>query len=121
MNSDSKTPSFTKDSILHLSKLALLKLSTKEMDKFAKDLESIMNHFKELDSLDVSKVPLMIGGNDIKNSLRDDSRDIDETHDSINDAGRVVEAFPEIEKGYLKVPKILWNSKILRSKNFTKA
>lgn len=91
----------TKKSLEHLADLARLELSEKEEENFLKDLESILGHFKELESLDTSNVQPMTGGTSLKNVLRDD-----EAHQSSLPAAPVVDAFPEKDKGYLKVPAV---------------
>ncbi len=91
----------TKKSLEHLADLARLELSGKEEDKFLKDLESILGHFKELESLDTSNVQPLTGGTSLKNVLRDDEA----SHSSLS-AAPVVDAFPEKEKDYLKTPAV---------------
>ena len=96
-----------KDLIKHLADLSRLKLTTKEETKFTKDLQKVLNHFKELKEVETEQIKPMTGGHDLKNVFRDDKIDFSEKAKATNEAGRVIEAFPNEEKGYIKVPKIL--------------
>jgi len=85
----------------HLAELARLKLSVKEEEKFLKDLERILDYFKELQELDTGEVIPISGGADLKNVTREDR--IDEN--TLTDESLLKE-FPETEGGYLKVPPV---------------
>lgn len=84
----------------HLAKLARLELQKSEEEKLLADLSKILDHFKELQELDTSNVPPMTGGTDLKNVFRDD-----EERESTN-RGEGVDAFPEKENGFLKIPPV---------------
>ena len=84
-----------------MADLARLELSEKEEEKLLKDLESILGHFKELESLNTSNVAPMTGGTNLKNVFREDG----ERKSSLA-ATPVVDAFPDKEKDYLKVPAV---------------
>ncbi|TSC82808.1 MAG: aspartyl-tRNA(Asn)/glutamyl-tRNA (Gln) amidotransferase subunit C [Parcubacteria group bacterium Gr01-1014_19] len=90
-----------KKSLKHLADLAHLELTEKEEEKFLKELESILGHFKELESLDTSNVTPMTGGTSAKNVLRGDL-----DRQSSLAAAPVVEAFPDKAGGHLKVPSV---------------
>lgn len=83
------------------ARLARVKLTSKESKKISEDLESILDHFKELQELDTKDVLPMTGGTSFKNVFRDDES---ESEDYRVSSG--VEEFPEVSDGYLKVPKI---------------
>ncbi|MDO8466553.1 MAG: Asp-tRNA(Asn)/Glu-tRNA(Gln) amidotransferase subunit GatC [bacterium] len=91
----------TKHSLEHLADLSRLELSEKEEEKFLKDLESILGHFKELEALDTSNILPMTGGTSLTNVFREDG----ERKSSLA-AAPVVDAFPDKERGYLKVPAV---------------
>lgn len=99
-----------KETLKRLAKLARIELDPKEEEKLLKDLGKILNHFKELQELDTSEVAPMAGGTSLKNVFREDSAKPDEessrgiSGDSNKGAG--VEAFPEHESGYLKIPPV---------------
>ncbi len=89
-----------KKALEHLAELSRIKLDEKEEEKLIKDLEKILYHFEELNSLDTFGVEPMNGGTELKNSLRED-----EERTSTNQ-GAGVEAFPETKDGFLKVPPV---------------
>lgn len=90
-----------KKSLEHLADLARLELSERESEKFLGDLEKILDHFKELQGLDTQNVQPMTGGTELKNVFREDG----ETRSSLK-PDLIVEAFPEKEKHWLKVPPV---------------
>ncbi|GAI07497.1 unnamed protein product, partial [marine sediment metagenome] len=55
----SKKEDFSKETLEHVSKLALLDLSEEEKEKLAKQLGDILNYFKKLNDLDTSNVEPM--------------------------------------------------------------
>ena len=96
-----------KELLKHLAGLSKLKLTIKETNKFLKDLSKILEHFRELEKLDTKSIAPMIGGTSLKNVFREDTVDLDRRAQTVNDTGRIIDAFPESEKGYLKVPRVL--------------
>ncbi len=84
----------------HLAKLARIALDPKEEEKLLGDLGHILDHVKELQSLDTSNVAPMTGGTDLKNVFREDG----ERENTNRGAG--VDAFPGKKDGYLKVPPV---------------
>lgn len=91
----------TKKSLKHLADLSRLELTEKEEEKFIKDLESILGHFKELEELDTTNVAPLTGGTSLKNVLREDG----ETKSSLK-ADPVVDAFPDKKERWLKTPAV---------------
>lgn len=91
----------------HLAALARLELTAKEGKQFLKDLKAILDYFGELRRVDVKKIKPMSGGAGLINVFREDEVDIEKKSGTVSDAGRIIDAFPETEKGYLKVPKVL--------------
>ena len=96
-----------KKSLKHIAKLAYLQLTSKEEVSFLKDLQKILKHFEELKGVDTEGVEPMTGGHSLKNVFHEDKVDLEKKVQSVDDTGRIIEAFPETEKGYLKVPKVL--------------
>jgi len=90
----------SKEELRHLAELARIKLDPGEEDKLIKDLGNILDHFKELQELDTSNAAPMTGGTDLRNIFRDD------TERENTNRGAGVEAFPESENGFLKVPPV---------------
>ncbi|MBI5754892.1 Asp-tRNA(Asn)/Glu-tRNA(Gln) amidotransferase subunit GatC [Candidatus Peregrinibacteria bacterium] len=89
----------TKKDLEHLAVLARIELKGGEEEKLQKDLGSILDHFKELEAIDTSKVIPMTGGTFLKNALREDF--VNE-----NFMGKGPDAFPDQKDGYLKVPPV---------------
>ena len=90
----------TKHELEHLAKLARIELDPKEEEKLLKDLGAILEHFNELQALDTKGVQPMAGGTDLKNIFRED------TERENTNRGAGVDAFPEKQDGYLKVPPV---------------
>ncbi len=102
------SPSISKKELEHLAQLARIELDPKEEEKLLHDLGAILDHFKELQTLDTADVPPMTGGTDLVNVLREDGvDDLKENggHENTN-RGAGVDAFPESKDGYLKVPPV---------------
>lgn len=89
-----------KEELKHLAKLSRIELSEKEEKKILKDLEEILDYFKEIQSIDTSKIAPMTGGTELKNVFRDD----DERKKTNSRCG--TESFPEEKNGLLKVPSV---------------
>ena len=84
----------------HLAKLSRIELEQKEEEKLLKDLEKILNYFEELKTLDTKEVKPMTGGTLLKNIFREDEKGIN------TNEGAGKEAFPEAQKGFLKIPPV---------------
>ncbi len=88
----------TKETIKHLAKLARLELTPNEEESLLKDLSNILGHFEELQTLDTKNIPPQTGTR-LKNVFRED--EAKETN-----KGGGVDAFPESENGFLKIPPV---------------
>lgn len=90
------------EQIEHLINLAKLDLSEREKEKLKADLSEILDYVEKLKEVDVSNVEPMTGGTFLNNRYVEDKpcEDLRETRE-------LHDAFPEKEKGYLKVPKII--------------
>lgn len=93
-----------KKELEHLAALARLELDPKEEEKLLTDLGAILEHFKELQALDTTNVEPMAGGTDLKNVFREDS--IENGGPENTNRGAGVDAFPESEDGFLKIPPV---------------
>lgn len=94
------TSPINKKTLEHLAKLVRIKLEPKEETELLKDLQKILDYFEELKTLDTKEVKPMTGGTLLKNILREDEGKINTNED----AGK--EAFPETQKGFLKIPPV---------------
>jgi len=86
--------------IKKFARLARIKLTPTESKKIDKDLEGILDHFKELEQVDTKKVKPMTGGTSLTNVFREDAESEDHR------VGGGTDQFPESRDGYLKAPKI---------------
>lgn len=91
----------TKHSLAHLADLARLELHAHEEEKLLHDLEKILAHFDELKEVNTDNVAPLAGGTMLTNILRDDEVRTDRLGPD-----EAVDAFPEMEEGYLKVPPV---------------
>lgn len=96
-----------KTTLLHLANLSRLTLTPKEYEQYQKDLKKILDYFNDLKKADTDGVDPMNGGTHLVNVFREDVVDLEKKAHSISEVGRIIEAFPESEKGSLKVPKVL--------------
>ncbi|MEK7115212.1 MAG: Asp-tRNA(Asn)/Glu-tRNA(Gln) amidotransferase subunit GatC [Patescibacteria group bacterium] len=90
----------------HLAELARIELTADESKKLLKDLKKILKHFEELKELDTTKTAPMTGGTLLRNIFREDEVDFGQKSEMTNIEGRIIDSFPEVEKGFLKVPKV---------------
>jgi len=97
-----KKEKISKETIDHLSKLALLDLSEEEKEKLSKQLGDIINYFKKLDELDTSNVkPTTHPIDGLKNVFRED-----EPWESLSTEEALKNAKHK-KDGYFKAPRIL--------------
>jgi len=92
--------SLSKQDLERLAKLARIELDPKEEEKLLADIQNILEHVNELQTLPTDDVPPMAGGTDLKNIFRGDTE-----HENTN-RGAGVKAFPEEKSGFLKVPPV---------------
>lgn len=98
----SKKEDFSKETLEHVSKLALLDLSEEEKEKLAKQLGDILNYFKKLNDLDTSNVePMTHPIEGLKNVFREDI-----PGESLSNEEALKNA-KHIKDGYFKAPRIL--------------
>jgi len=89
----------TKD-VEHVAKLARLALSEEEKEKFAPQLNSILEYINELNEVDTTGVEPMAHSIKISNVMREDEVKQDFTRDEM------LKNAPEEESGFFRVPKI---------------
>jgi aspartyl-tRNA(Asn)/glutamyl-tRNA(Gln) amidotransferase subunit C len=93
----------SKEEVKHIAKLARLGLTEKEIEKFQRDLSSILDYVEKLKEIDVSKVKPTSHSVEMENVTRADKTE------GINPEERkkIIEQMPETKNGYLKVKQIL--------------
>lgn len=99
-------PVIDKQSLNHLAQLARITLTAGESKKLLKDLEKILAHFEELRAVETAGVEPMTGGTALRSVFRDDVVDFSQRSATVSHEGRIISAFPETERGYLKVPRV---------------
>ncbi len=93
---------FSKKTIDHISKLALIDLSEEEKEKLSKELGDILNYFNKLDELDTNNVkPTTHPIDGLKNVFRED-----EPWESLSNEEALRNAKHK-KDGYFKAPRIL--------------
>ncbi|MFX0106093.1 MAG: Asp-tRNA(Asn)/Glu-tRNA(Gln) amidotransferase subunit GatC [Candidatus Hodarchaeota archaeon] len=97
-----KNREISKETIEHISKLALIDLSEEEKDKLSKELGDILNYFKKLEDLETSNVkPMTHPIEGLKNVFRED-----EPWESLSNEEALKNAKHK-KDGYFKAPRIL--------------
>ena len=87
----------------HITKLARIKLSEDEKEKYEKELSGILDFVEQLNEVDTSQVEPMTGGTDFKNVYRPDEQ---VSQDLENKQTEMIEAAPEQKDGYIKVKSV---------------
>jgi len=91
----------SKDEVKHIAELARIGLDEKEIEKFSKDLSSILDFIKQLEEVDISNVEAVSHVTGLENIVREDKAEEFE-----NVAG-LKKLFPEGKDGYDKVKSVL--------------
>ena len=91
----------TKQDVIHVAKLARLKVPEKELDMYAKELSSILKYVEKLSELDTENVPPTSHVLPMKNVWRAD-KPLDP-----NDAEAVLQEAPKRKDNFFQVPRIL--------------
>lgn len=95
----------SKEEVEHVAKLARLKLTPEEVEKYQGQLGSILEYVEKLNELDVKSVPEMQHAGTAANVFRDD-----EVEASDQDTRqRIIEAFPQKEGDLLEVQAVFEN------------
>ena len=98
-----QTPRINSGQVDHIAKLARIKLTEKEEEKFANDLSSILDYIDKLNEVDTKNVKPIQQITELNNITRSDivTNKKQETRDQI------LNQAPETQNNYFKVPKIL--------------
>ena len=92
----------TKKTLEHLAELARIDMKGKDEDKILKDLQKILGHFEELKEVDTESVEPMAGGTIEENVFREDESNVKCQVSNV----KLIDAFPEKEGNFLKVPPV---------------
>lgn len=91
----------TRDEVLHIAKLAKLKLSEDEVELFQEQLGRILEYFKQLERLDTEHVPPMKHVLDVHTVLR-----ADEPRPSLS-VEEALQNAPRRREGCFEVPRVV--------------
>jgi aspartyl-tRNA(Asn)/glutamyl-tRNA(Gln) amidotransferase subunit C len=94
-------PSLGREDVAHVAALARLSLSDEELEMFTGQLARVIDHARDVASLDVAGVPPTAHPMPVRNVLRDD-----EPCPGL-DRDEVLAAAPDVEDGRFKVPRIV--------------
>ncbi len=96
--------SITTDDVAHVARLARLSLSQEELTRFTEQLAAVLDHARDVESLDTTGVAPTAHALPVVNVLRDDV-----VTASLDRAVVLAEA-PEVEDYRFRVPRILGDS-----------
>ncbi len=91
----------SKEEVIKLSKLARIELTDAEVEKFQKDLSTVLKYVEELKKVDVTGLEEVSQVTGLVNVQREDRVVEAENHDAIFSQA------PEMKDGYYKVKAIL--------------
>ena len=90
----------SKDEVLRLANLARIELSKIEVEVFAKQLSQILEYFRKIDEIDVSKVKPTYHVIEIKNVWRDDKA-------KEFDSDSIIKIAPKRKGRFVKAPRMV--------------
>ena len=91
----------SKEEILHIAKLADLTLNDNEIEKYALNLQDILNFANTVNNAPVDGLDVTIGANEKKNVFRKDEVKI------FKDNGALLQNAPSEEQHMFKIPKVI--------------
>jgi len=98
----------SRQDVQHIAKLARLGLTENEIKKFQKDLSSILDYFKSLKEIDVSKIePTFHPSEHFFEKKLEIMREDKAEHQSPEIANKLIEAVPEKKGRHVKVKAVL--------------
>ena len=91
----------SKEEILHIAKLADLKINENEIDEYAKNLEDILNFAQIINSVDTENVKESIGTlNNVNVFRKDEIKEFEDKEALLQNA-------PEQENSMFRIPKVI--------------
>jgi aspartyl-tRNA(Asn)/glutamyl-tRNA(Gln) amidotransferase subunit C len=87
-----------RDQVLHVARLARLRLSDEEVDRMSEELSSILDHIEKIGELDLDDVEPTSHVIEVENVLRDDEPRPSWPRE------RVLEQAPDVAEGGFRVP-----------------
>lgn len=89
------------DDVAHVARLARLELTTEELARFTEQLGAVLDHARDVESLDTAGVPPTAHPLPLRNVLREDEVQ------SCLDRDEVLAQAPAAEANQFRVPRIL--------------
>ncbi len=93
--------SVSKEELLHIAKLADLKLRDDEVDNYLKNLDDILKYTEIINKAPVSDMEETIGANDTQNAFRKDEPKVFDNIEGILSNAH------ETERNMYKIPKVI--------------
>lgn len=90
-----------KEEIMHIAKLASLKIKDEEVEEYRKNLQDILNFANTINSVNTEGIDEIAGTSSNINVFRDD--DVEE----FKDIDLLMQNAPEQENNMFKIPKVL--------------
>ena len=91
----------SKEEILHIAKLADIKINENEIDEYAKNLEDILNFAQIINSVDTENVKESIGTlNNVNVFRKDEIKEFEDKEALLQNA-------PEQEGNMFRIPKVI--------------
>ena len=94
------TEQISRDDVAHVARLARLRLSAEELERFTLQLGDVLDHAADVAALDLEGVPPTSHPYPVGNVLRDD------VPDGGIDRAEVLAQAPETEEGQFRVPPV---------------
>ncbi len=91
-----------KNEVKHIAKLSRLEFSEEEIERFSKELSSIVDYVNKMQSLNLDNVEMTYSTSEAVNVFRSDD-EVDEK----DYRDEILSSAPESEDGYIKVKAIL--------------
>lgn len=91
----------TRSEIIHISKLAMLNLSEKEIDNYTKDMQEILAYAEMINKIDTSATNETIGATEQKNVFRKDEIKEFKTREEL------LQNAPSQDEGMFRIPKVI--------------
>lgn len=95
----------SKKQVKHIANLARIGLTEKEIEKFQKELSSVLDYVEKLKEVDASKVEPLAQVTGLKNVIREDETIKNDKRSEIRN--KLLKLAPDRKSDYFKVPKIL--------------
>lgn len=91
----------SKEEILHIANLADLSIEEQEIEKYALNLQDILNFTNIVNNAPVDNLDVTIGANEKKNVFRKDEIEVFEDNEAL------LQNAPEKEQNMFKIPKVI--------------